>query len=90
MAEAYALKECLMLAQFIGCNRPILQSDCMGVVETIKDGGFSATLAASLNDECNIIWNGFQKISIEHYNRDANQVAHELARRAMQSKQNYT
>ena len=61
----------------------------MGVVETIKDGGFSATLAASLNDECNIIWNGFQKISIEHYNRDANQVAHELARRAMQSKQNY-
>ena len=33
MAEAYALKEGLMLAQFIGCNRLIVQSDCMEVVE---------------------------------------------------------
>jgi tRNA(Ser,Leu) C12 N-acetylase TAN1 len=50
----------------------------MEVVETMKDGRFSATSAASLYDECKIIWSGFQEISIEHCNRDANQVAHEL------------
>jgi len=59
-------------------------------VETMKDGGFSTTSAMAVYDECNIIWSGFQDISIEHCNRDANQGTHELARRAMQSKQNYT
>ena len=38
MAEAYALKEGLMLAQYIGCNKFIIQTDCMQVVETMKDG----------------------------------------------------
>ena len=42
MAEAYALKEGLMLAQHIGCNRLIIQSDCMEVVQTMNDGGFMA------------------------------------------------
>lgn len=32
MAEAYALKEGLMLAQHIGYNRLIVQSDCIEVV----------------------------------------------------------
>jgi len=35
-------------------------------------------LAAVLYDECNIIWSGFQDISIEHCSREANQAAHEL------------
>ena len=48
MAEAYALKEGLMLAQYIGCNRLIVQSDCMEVVQTMENGGFSATSAATL------------------------------------------
>ena len=59
MAEAYALKEGLMLTLHIGCNRLTVQSDCMEVVQTIKDGGFSTNLAAVLYDECNIIWSGF-------------------------------
>ena len=37
MAEAYALKEGLMLAQHAGCNRVIIQSDCMEVVEIMGD-----------------------------------------------------
>jgi hypothetical protein len=56
----------------------------------MKDGGFSANSAAALYDEYNIICCGFQDITIEHCNREANQVAHSLARRAMQSKQNCT
>ena len=77
MAEAYALKEGLMLVQHIGCNRLIIQSDCME-----DNGGFTANSAAALYDECNI--------TMEHCNREANQAAHNLARRVMQSKQNCT
>ena len=42
MAEAFALKEGLMLAQHIGGNRLIVQSDCIEVVDIMKDEGFTA------------------------------------------------
>ena len=87
MAEAYALKEGLMLAQHIGANRLIVQSDCMEVVDIMKEG-FTANTTAPIYDECYIIWSGFQEVSMEHLNREANQVAHELARRAMITKKN--
>jgi ribonuclease HI len=90
MVEAYALKEGLMLAQHIGCNRLIFQSYCMGVVDKMKDGGFTANSTTALYDECNIIWSDFQDIMIEHCNREANQAAHNLAKRVMQCKQNCT
>ena len=89
MAEAYALKEGLKLAQHIGCNWLIIQSNRMEVVQAMKDGGFTANSATALYDECNIIWSRFQDIMIEHCNREANQAAHNLAR-AMQCKQNCT
>jgi len=66
MAEAYALKEGLMLAQHIGCNRLIIQSDCIEVIQIMKEGGFSANSAAAIYDDCNTIWSGFQDISIKH------------------------
>lgn len=88
MAEAYALKEGLMLAQRIGCNKLIIQSDCMEVVQIMQDRGFSANSAAPIYDECNIMWSGFQEISIEHCSREANQVAHSLAQRARMIRQN--
>jgi ribonuclease HI len=88
MAEAYALKEGLMLAQYIGVNRLIVQSDCIEEVEIMRDGGFTANSAAAIYDECTAIWIGLQEISIEHLGRDANQVAHELARQAMVTKVN--
>jgi hypothetical protein len=56
----------------------------------MNNGGFSATSAAALYDECNIIWGGFQDISIEHCIREVNHVAHNLAKRAMQLKQTCT
>jgi hypothetical protein len=55
MAEAFALKEGLMLAQYIGGNRLIVQTDCMEVVETMENAGFTANSAAAIYDECNIV-----------------------------------
>jgi hypothetical protein len=62
MAEAYALGGGLSLAQHIGSNNFILQIDCMQVVETMKDGGFSATCSAAIFDDCMIIWSGFNSV----------------------------
>lgn len=83
MAEAYVLKEGLMLAQHIVRNLLIIQSYCMEVVQRMKDGGFSANSAGALYDECNIIWSGFHDIIIEHYSMEINQSAHNLTRRAI-------
>jgi hypothetical protein len=86
MAEAYALKEGLMLVQHIGGNGLVVQSNCMEVVEIMMNDGFTANSAAAVYDECKIVWGGFQEVAIEHTSREANQVAHELARQAMFSK----
>ncbi len=52
MAEAAALRDGLLLAQQIGCSRVEFQSDCMEVVTTMQEGGFSATAAVAIYDEC--------------------------------------
>jgi hypothetical protein len=49
-----------MLAQQIGCNRLIIQSDCMEVVMIMQDGGFTTNSGAAIYDECNTIWRGFR------------------------------
>ena len=52
LAEAYALKDGLLLAQQIGCRRVKIQSDCIEIVNTMQDGGFSARAAVAIYDEC--------------------------------------
>ena len=59
IAEAYALKKGSMLAQHIGGNRLIVESDCMKVVEITRNEGFTVNSAAATYDECNIVWSGF-------------------------------
>ena len=44
-AEALALKFDLTLAQRAGCNRLIINSDNMEVIDTMQDGGQSASVA---------------------------------------------
>jgi ribonuclease HI len=86
MAEAMALREGLTLAQQVGCSRLLIQSDCAEVVETIKQGGLSATASVPIYDECAQLWQEFVSISIEHCNREANSVADKIARMTMESK----
>ena len=44
----------------------------------------------SVFDDCKLMWDGFGTISIEHCNRNSNQVAHELARLAFRTKNSCT
>jgi hypothetical protein len=49
-------------------------------VEPMLDGGFSATTAAAIFLDCNILASGFSKVSYEFFPWESNWVAHELAR----------
>jgi ribonuclease HI len=87
MAEAYALKEGLNLVNHIGCRNFMVQSDCQAVVNImLRDRGFTASAAAPIFEECHNIWMDFPMATIEHCDREANQVVHKLARRALVSK----
>jgi hypothetical protein len=48
----------------------------------MQDGGFSATAAAAIFDDCQIICCGLDNVWIEFCNRESNCVAHDLAREA--------
>ena len=82
MAEALALKFGLTLAQRAGCNRLIINSDNLEVIETMQDGGQSTGAVAAIFDDCFHYACDFIMTRFEHCNREANRVAHELARLA--------
>uniref|UniRef100_A0A453SM88 RNase H type-1 domain-containing protein n=1 Tax=Aegilops tauschii subsp. strangulata TaxID=200361 RepID=A0A453SM88_AEGTS len=65
-----------------GCNRLIVNSDNMKVIDTMKNGGQSAGAAAAIFEDCFFMACDFPQTSFEHCNREANKVAHELARLA--------
>jgi hypothetical protein len=48
--------------------------------------GMSATASGPIYEECVQGWQDFGSISIDHVHREANTVAHEIAREAMASK----
>ena len=66
MAETYALKEGIRLVQQIGCSNFIMQSDCMELVETVKEGDFQALAAAPILEECYNTLKEFPMAMIEH------------------------
>ncbi|XBI43501.1 hypothetical protein VPH35_108267 [Triticum aestivum] len=82
MVEALALKFGLTLAQRAGCNRLIINSDNLEVIETMQDGGQSTGVATAIFNDCFHYACDFIMTRFEHCNREANRVAHELARLA--------
>jgi ribonuclease HI len=90
MAEAYALKEGLCLVNQIGYSNFVLQSDCQEVIDIMNEEGFTASAAAPIFGICYDLWKDLPKATMEHCDREANQVAHELARQALQTKSSCT
>jgi len=87
MAEAMALREGIALTQLIGCCKLVIHSNSQGVVETMQQGGSSATASAPIFEDCAYRMED-SSCSIEHCNRDINVVAHEVARVVMESELN--
>ena len=52
----------------------------MEVVDTMKNGGHTAGAAAAVFDGCYFLACDFSLVRFEHCNREANKVAHEIAR----------
>ncbi|XBI52618.1 hypothetical protein VPH35_034967 [Triticum aestivum] len=77
-----ALRFGLILVQKAGCNRLIVNSDNLEVIDTMKNGGQSAGVAAAVFDDCYFMSCEFTVTTFEHCNREANKVAHEIARLA--------
>ena len=77
-AEAWALRFGLSLAQRAGCNRLVINSYNLEVIETMNNGGRSAGAAAAVFDDCYFLACDFPTSRFEHCNREANKVAHEL------------
>jgi ribonuclease HI len=81
-AEAYALRDGLILAGQMGCNRIEVNSDCMEVIEVMQNGGSSLGPAAAIYEECSFLCRNFVEVCFYHCPREANEAADTLARRA--------
>ena len=72
----------LALANELGVNRIIIQSDCLEAIEVLQAGAFSSTSAAPYYDDICIQATTFGKVCFSFCSRDANYVAHHLAKEA--------
>ncbi|KAM3365983.1 hypothetical protein ACQJBY_015512 [Aegilops geniculata] len=82
MAEASTLKFVLSLPQRAGCNRLIINSDNLKVIETMQNGGRSAGATAAIFNDCFHYTCDFIITRFGHCNREANKVAYEPGRLA--------
>jgi ribonuclease HI len=58
-AEARALRDGLLLAGQVGCNNLIVNSDCMDVIETMRNGGNSRGGVAAIYEEFSFLARNF-------------------------------
>ena len=87
MAKAIAMREGLELAIRLGCNKVMSESDSTEVIEAMNgsEGWWNASAAVFADCIDKVATIGV--VSFRHIGRDANQVAHELARASYDSKQ---
>ena len=81
-AEAHVLRDGLILAGQLGCNRIEVNSDSMEVIETMRNGGNSLGVAAAIYEECTMLCRNFGVVIFDHSLREANMAAHLVASHA--------
>ena len=55
-----------MLAQSVGCNRVIVESDCLEMLNTMLDGARSQGIAAAIFDDCYYLSTECINIQFDH------------------------
>lgn len=85
LQKPLALKFGLQLSSSARCNRIIVNSDNQELMEIMNEGGQYAGNAAAIIDDCYHLACEFTSIRFEYCPREANGVAHELARAARTS-----
>jgi ribonuclease HI len=80
MAEAIAMKEGLELAQNLGCNRLIAESDSTETIEACSGESRWWNESTAIYADCIDISSAIGNVSFSFCPREANQVAHEIAK----------
>jgi hypothetical protein len=80
MAEAIAMKECLILANRLGCNSIIAESNSIETIDACKGGEIWWTQSAAIYANCMDQVASIGNVSFVHCPREANKTAHKLAR----------
>ena len=80
MAEAMAMREGLSLAIRIGCNVVVVESDSIETIQACSGGDMWWTELAAIYADCVDLANSIGNINFLHCRREANGVAHELAK----------
>jgi hypothetical protein len=78
--EAMAIQRGLYLANQVGCNKLIIQSECLEVIEILQNGGYTASAAAPIIDDMCIQVSYFSRVEFVSCTRESNSVAHSLAK----------
>jgi hypothetical protein len=86
MAEAHAMKEGLALAERLGCNRIIAESDSSETSEALIREQRWWNESATIYAECTDKVTNISDISFKFCSRETNQVAHELAKYSYSNK----
>jgi ribonuclease HI len=89
MAEALAMKEGLTLAARLGCNSIIAESDSLVTVEACSGKETWWTSPAAIYADCVDIASTIGSVSFIRCPREANQVAHEIAKSSFLNKLSY-
>jgi ribonuclease HI len=85
MAEALAMRDGLELAIKLGCNRLQAESDSTEVIEACNGGDRWWSEESAVFADCVDLSSSIGEVSFKHCPREANGVAHELARVAFES-----
>lgn len=80
--EARVLRDGLILANTIGCNKIMVEVDCMEVVKVMTNGANSIESSVATYRECSLLSRNFSQIEFSHCPREANIVADLLASKA--------
>lgn len=88
-AEALAAKEGIELAVELGLERVILEVDCLGLVNLLKDTEASRSSIGGLCFDIAELGNNFREFRVEWVRREANSVAHACACRVSSSERSF-
>lgn len=85
-AEARGLKDGLILASNVGCNKMEIEADCMEVTVIMNSGGNYLGPVATIYEECYFHCRNFTSISFPYCPREANMAADLLATKSEPSR----
>ncbi|XP_071926981.1 uncharacterized protein [Coffea arabica] len=81
--EAMAIRKALIFAKRNGWMNIIVQSDCKGIIDQIREGNLNDHLAGAVLFDIEVLSKGFSSCLFSFIKREGNSVSHQLAKFAL-------